>query len=338
MRDQDAFLRGDMSIRLCIRSAYWIGAVLFFGLPISDAHAAESAKIELHTIQTVTLTDEQFLNGRKDGASTVIAGELRLPRLGTDRLPAMIIVHGSGGIMGNEARWAQELGDIGVATFSLDGFTPRGIVNTATDQSQLGNLTMINDAYRALDLLAKHPRIDPTRIGLMGGSRGGRIALYASLKRFQRLYGTPGLEFAVYLPFYAVCNTRYIDDQDISDRPIRLFHGADDDFTPVVPCRSYVERLRAGGKDVLLMSFTGAHHLFDNPVFPVTQLPQVQTGRNCSFDERSPSLVVNVESGRPYDRNDPCFERGVTLGYNANAHAEAVKALKEILKTVFKLP
>jgi hypothetical protein len=32
------------------------------------------------------------------------------------------------------------------------------------------------------------------------------------------------------------------------------------------------------------------------------------------------------------------LERGATVGYNAAAHAQAVAAVKEILKTAFKLP
>jgi dienelactone hydrolase len=311
---------------------------LAFGLLATTSRAAESAKVELHTIQTITLTDEQFLTGRKDGTPTTIAGELRLPQLGTDRLPAVIIIHGSGGIMGNEDRWARELNDIGIAAFTLDGFTPRGIVNTAADQSQLGNLTMINDAYRALDLLAKHPRIDPDRIGIMGGSRGGRIALYASLKRFQRMYSTPGREFVVYLSFYVPCYTKYAEDEDVIDKPIRLFHGAADDYTPPAPCRSYVERLRRAGKDVQFVEYPGAYHLFDNPVFPLAKLPQPQTAKNCILEEGQRGQIINTATGKPFTRSDLCVERGGTLGYNAGAHAEAIKAVREILKSALKLP
>ena len=300
--------------------------------------AAESAKIELYTIPTVTMTDEEFLSGKRNGAPTVIAAELRLPRLGTDRLPAVVIVHGSGGIMGNEDRWAHELNDLGVAALTVDGFTPRGIINTAADQSQLGTLTMINDAYRALDILAKHPRIDSSRIGIMGGSRGGRIALYASLKRFQRMYGTRGLEFAVYMPFYAPCYTKYIDDEDVSDRPIRMFHGADDDYVPAAPCRDYTDRLRRAGKDVSFTAYPGAYHLFDNPVFPLMRLPQPQTARKCVTEEKPLGQIVSISTGKVFTFDDPCVERGVTVGYNASAHAESITAVKAILKEAFKLP
>ena len=304
---------------------------------VTIGRAAESAKIELHTLPTVTLSDEQFLTGAKDGRPAVIAAELRLPRPGTDRLPAIVMVHGSGGIMGNEDRWSRELNDRGVATLLLDGFTPRGIVNTAADQSQLGSLTMINDAYRALELLARHPRIDASRIGIMGGSRGGRVALYASLKRFQKMHGRADLSFATYLAFYTPCYAKYIDDEDVSDRPIRLFHGAADDYVPVAPCRSYVERLRRRGKDVQLTEYPGTYHLFDNPVYPLVRRADAQTARRCMLEEREVGQVINTESGKPFTWDDRCVERGATLGYNAHAHAAAINAVDGFLKALFKL-
>jgi dienelactone hydrolase len=92
---------------------------------------------------------------------------------------------------------------------------------------------MMFDPYRVLELLAKHPRIDASRIALMGFSRGGQSALYAGMKRFQSMYAPAGLEFAAYLPFYAACNTTFVDDANVSRKPIRQFHGSADDYNPV---------------------------------------------------------------------------------------------------------
>ena len=78
------------------------------------------ARTELHAIPTLTLSDRDFLTGEKNGTSVTIAGSLRIPSLGTDRLPAVILVHGSGGVGGNVDRWSQELNGIGMATSQCD--------------------------------------------------------------------------------------------------------------------------------------------------------------------------------------------------------------------------
>jgi dienelactone hydrolase len=243
----------------------------------------------------------------------------------------LVMVHGSGGIIGIDARWSRELNDMGIATLLVDGFTGRGIVDTITDQFQFGTLTMINDAYRALELLAKHPRIDATRIGIFGGSRGGRVALYASLKRFQRMYASPGTEFAVYLPFYAPCSTTYIDDTEVVDRPIRLFHGTADDAAPIAQCRSYVERLRRAGKDVQLTEYVGAHHGFDSPGSPLRRIGTRSRG-NCQLRESSVGRIVNHDTGLPLTANDACVGPGARVGYDARAHTKAIADVRAVVQ------
>jgi len=288
--------------------------------------------------ETWTPADRQFLTGGKAGTTVVIWGELRLPRSEGGRLPAVILIHGSSGVGPNMPWWTRELNGIGVATFVLDSFTGRGITETATDQSRLSTGAMIVDAYRALELLATHPRIDPSRIAIMGFSKGGAVSLYASLTRFQRMYGPRGVEFAAYLPFYPPCNIALIDDERVSDRPIRIFHGTADDWTPIASCRAYAGRLRRAGKDVQVLEFPDAHHGFDVPSLPgMLFLTQVQNGSRCFFVEREVGWVVNRETGRPAGYDDPCISRGGTVGYHPRAHAEAVKAVKAILTDVFKL-
>jgi dienelactone hydrolase len=319
----------------------WFPALLalLFAIPAD----AQTARIEIHPVRTTTLTDEQFLNGVKDGQTVTIAGELRLPRPGTYRLPAVVFLHGSGGVGPSLDGWSQEFLGLGIATFVMDSFTGRGLVNTNNvktgGQAQLGRLAMIVDAYRALELLARHPRIDPDRIAVIGFSRGGHPALYASVRRFQKMHGPAGLEFAAYIPFYAACGTTYREDGQVTDRPIRIHHGTADDYVPVAPCRPYVARLRAAGKNVELIEYPNAYHLFDNPGFKTpAKAANSETTRNCTLHEEQNGRVVNTRTGQPFTYKDPCVEFGPTLAYNAEAHAASVKSVKEFLAATFLLP
>jgi dienelactone hydrolase len=302
-----------------------------------SARAAEPAKIELMLLKTVTVTEEQFLVGSKDGRPVTLAVELGLPTAGTARLPAMILLHGSGGILASTERWARELNDLGIATLLVDSFTERGIANTVADQGQLSELAMTIDAYRALELLAKHPRIDPTRIGLLGNSRGGMATLYAPLKRFHRMYAPADVQFAVYLSFYPPCTRTYIDDVDLVDRPLRLFHGTADDIAPLAQCLSHVKRLQSAGKDVQLIEYAGAYHGFDNPLTPVRPAGPPTTRRGCDLYEQSVGRVVNRETGQPLTRNDECLKGAGPTGYDAGAHRKAIDDVSTLLRQVFRL-
>jgi len=178
--------------------------------PLEAARAQAIFRTEVYPVQTVTLSTADFLLGKKDGKPAMIAGELRIPKPGTDRLPAVILVHGSGGVGFNSGMWAGELNKAGFATFVADSFTGRGITNSITDQSQLSSYTMINDAFVALAVLAKHPRIDPDKIAIMGFSKGAIPSLYASMNRFQNAYASEGATFAAYIGFYTPCNIALI--------------------------------------------------------------------------------------------------------------------------------
>jgi dienelactone hydrolase len=232
--------------------------------------------------------------------------------------------------------WAGELNKAGFATFVTDSFTGRGITNTITDQSQLSSYTMMNDAFAALAVLAKHPRIDPDKIAVMGFSKGAVPSLYASMNRFQSAYASEGATFAAYIGFYTPCNTALIDDEKVSAKPIRLYHGVADDWVPVGPCRDYVARLKKAGANIDLVEYPGATHAFDNQAIPGTmQLPQALTARKCRFEEKPQGVIINSDTGQPVTSNDPCIERGVTIAYDAEATDAARKDVVEFLSKLF---
>ena len=318
------------------RALIFLFTIAGSAFPLKDVAAQAIFRTEVYPVQTVTLGTADFLLGKKDGKPTMIAGELRIPKPGTDRLPAVVLVHGSGGIGFNSGMWADELNKAGLATFVVDSFTGRGITQTVTDQSQLSSYAMMNDAFAALAALARHPRIDPGKIAVMGFSKGAVPSIYASMNRFQSAYAPDGAGFAAYIGFYTPCNVALIDDEKVGTRPIRLYHGLADDWVPVGPCRDYVARLKKAGADISLVEYPGAYHAFDNQMIPGTmQLPQALTGRKCRFEEKQPGVIINNDTGQPATANDSCIERGATIAYNAEATAAARKDVVEFLTNLF---
>ncbi|HTD04308.1 dienelactone hydrolase family protein [Undibacterium sp.] len=306
-----------------------LAALLVIASSLADAQVA---RMEILSFQSTTLTDQEFLTNRKEGKPVTLAGELRLPRTGNDKLPLVILLHGSGGISGYVTDWEQDFNTIGVATFVIDSFSARGIANTNNDQSQLGRLAMIVDAYRALELLARHPRIDPARIVLMGFSRGGQAALYASLNRFQRMHGPRAAAFSAYIPFYPDCSTAYFNDTDVADKPIRIFHGSADDYDPVDVCRPYVARLKATGKDAQLTEYAGAGHIFDWQALKTpVKLNKAQTVRHCRLMEVDGGVIVNAGTKQVFTFADPCVEYGPTIAYDEKSSTAARKAVMEFV-------
>jgi dienelactone hydrolase len=121
----------------------------------------------------------------------------------------MVIAHGSAGVETREGAWADRLNALGLATFVVDSFTPRGVRETASDQTRVPTAANVADALAALRLLATHPRIDPERIGVIGFSKGGQVALYTALEPFRRAVVDDDRHFAAHVALYPYCNDWY---------------------------------------------------------------------------------------------------------------------------------
>jgi dienelactone hydrolase len=229
---------------------------------------------------------------------------------------------------------------MGISTFVIDGFSGRGLTAVGPNQGLLGRLNFILDIYRSLDILAKHPRVDPVRIVLMGFSRGGQAALYASLDRFHKLWNKSGAQFAAYIPFYPDCSTTYATDTEVAARPIRIFHGTPDDYNPVASCKAYLGRLQEAKRDVELTEYPDSAHGFDLGLLGLSTVrvsANSQTARNCTIREGEAGVLMNAATNAPFGYKDACIELNPHVGGNPATAEAARKAVSDFLRTLLKL-
>ena len=313
-----------------------MATLLNFPAPATQAAPQDSLRGgESGTVEFLSRTPSgptEFMAG--GGMPAPITGSLALPP-GNAPAAAMVIMHGSGGIRpGREEAWAERLAALGVATFIVDSFTPRGIAVTSDDQSRLPITASVADGFAALRRLATHPRIDPTRIGVMGFSNGGQVALYTALESFRQTAGVGDTKFALHIGLYPSCSIPYLSPA-VDRSPILFLLGGRDDYTPAAHCDRYADWFTQKGAGVTRILYPGAHHGFDTPD-RVQFLSRVQTARDCAFDiELEPvqgrfwstgAVIPNAEI-TPQARR--CTTRGAHFGGDPASRDLAIAAVRD---------
>jgi len=126
----------------------------------------------LYNVEDVTFENKN--------ANINLAGTLTTPK-GEGPFPGIVLVSGSGPqdrdqtFMGHKTFLvlADHLTKSGIAVLRFDD---RGFAESTGDFSSATSLDFASDVQAAVDLLVKHPRIDASKIGLIGHSEGGLIA------------------------------------------------------------------------------------------------------------------------------------------------------------------
>jgi dienelactone hydrolase len=278
----------------------------------------------------------EFETHRIDGTKEKLFGYLLLPANAQGKVPAMVIVHGSGGVhQVREGRYLEEFASIGLAGFVIDSFTPRGVKDTVADQSKVPTSQMIRDALAALQFLATHARIDAARIGVIGFSKGGSVSL---LSDDQRAYKS-GPQFAVHIPVYPGCSTQYRHPKPTA--PILMLLGEKDNYTGTAPCSEYAERILQAGGDVTVIIYSDAHHGFDGAdnIKGNIWLAHAQNYMDCHIYIEDDGRLVDVKTGKVLDSTrkyfevvqKTCMRQGATVATNLKAKRQSMKDIKSFL-------
>ncbi len=223
--------------------------------------------------------------------SANLAASLHRP-VDARRTPVVICCHGlTGTRIGSSYRLvtiARQLAEAGIACLRFDfrgcGESDGAFQDVTTD-------TLLSDLYAVLDWLFAHPDLDASRIGLIASSFGA----YTAARAVERM---PGLKGCVF--FAPVADPDELIQRDMSDaawallrkqgwidhhghrlgigffeslsrddvpaqfaksaRPLRVYHGADDQQVPITHGERYVNASRESGAVAELVSLpTGDH-------------------------------------------------------------------------------
>ena len=289
----------------------------------------------LIVFKSINIDDRVFRDGGTKGSEQEISGRLKLPP-GKGEFPAVIIIHGSGGVDDNHRNWANLLNKMGIATFILDSFSYRKIGQIYTGASTISTGSCIVDIYRAVELLRTHPSIDGSRISLMGFSMGGSHTLMAAMIRFQKVWLSSEASIAAYLAIYPPTWRELKEFEKVGGRPIRIFVGTADDWTPAERARDYIEKLQSAGQDAEIHEYPNAHHGFDQEFNRTANfIPNAINLSKCHFKEVTiGGDLIDPITNEKLSLQASCIIRGATCHYNGAAHRQAIKDVEAFLKEV----
>ncbi len=192
--------------------------------------------------------------------SLVVKGKLYKPE-GEGPFPAVIVLHGCGGVDYHHVNWANQLVDWGYVALIVDSFGPRNVKKVCGKSYKVSPIERASDAYGAAIYLMQLPYVSRENIGLIGFSHGGLTGIKAIQTNFKHSAKMEEMPFKTAVLFYPWCDSAL--DQDI-DIPTLIFIGDKDDWTPASRCVELKKWVSKPDR-VKLVVYENAYHCFDRP-------------------------------------------------------------------------
>ena len=191
---------------------------------------------------------------------------------GEGPFPAIVALHGAGGIFPYQLWWARYLSQQGYVVLMVDSYCKRGVLceHSSGDDDPARGRVMRNwdripvpqrvaDAYGALDHLKSLSYVEGDKIGVVGWSWGGSAALYAlNLEKRLRVSSTFAGAVAFYPNYKYMTRSRHWGGYKIS-KPVLILYGKDDVLEST---ESYAEALNAAVPAVIV-AYDGGVRKFD---------------------------------------------------------------------------
>lgn len=187
---------------------------------------------------------------------------------GTGPFPAVVIMHGCGGLSSQVERWSRWFAEHGYVGLVVDSFGPRKVKGDCAPETpeDIPVTARLDDAFGALKWLQSQGDVRKDRVGIIGFSQGGVYAMAVvngpSLERAARRgVKVPEPGFAAAVGVYPG-GCRSLIPQ-LAVRPLLILIGGADDWTPPEYCQQMVDSMKSRGAPTSIVVYPGAYHYFD---------------------------------------------------------------------------
>lgn len=260
--------------------------------------------------------------------------------------PVVVLLHSSWGLSSQEWFYAEQFRQHGIATFSIDSFTSRGVSKTSLDQTAVSSASMLADAFAVLKYIKTDTRFDAERVAVMGFSKGGIVAFYSALKEIQQVLGS-GQQFAAHIAYYPWCGLHLLD-METTNAPMLIHGGGKDIVTPIQVCRDLIQHEIpiSSAKRIEMHEYPAARHAFDHPLLAKIPIPismNAQVPADCSIHETSPGKFTEKHNNEHVSSQNikqvlqMCSKYNGIAGYDRQAAQEALKVTKDFLDAQFRI-
>lgn len=275
----------------------------------------------------------------------IIPANLYLPKNIKKPVPAIIMSHGAGGIMGFHHKYKRRFLEEGFAVLMIDHFRPRGKIldNNFIDVTAP---MMVSDTVAAYNILKKHPYISD-EIGYIGWSKGGIGTVLLKDKRILQNFNLNEDSFKFMAGIYTFCGFAF-DEKNISNTPLLLISGTSDSITPAHLCKNMSDNFK-NEHNTRYLELDKAHHGFDNYAFYfgayIPWQPVITDfSKNCIIKINNSYESTNIKETMKLNSKKnrttfmrKCTEKGAYAAYSSKAASDAEKALIEFIEIKFSL-
>ena len=203
----------------------------------------------------------------------------------SEKRPGILVVHEWWGLNEYTRERARMLAQLGYTALAVDMYGEGKQADHPDDAGKFAtavrqNLPAAMQRFSAaMDILQKHPTVDPEHIAAIGYCFGGGIVIEMARQ---------GLDLDAVVSFHGSLATEHPAVPGNVKARILVCNGADDKMVTPEQIQAFHLEMEAAGVDYKFVSYPGAKHAFTNPGADIyAKKFNIPVGYNAEADKRS---------------------------------------------------